>query len=98
MDRDLELKIECKGNVVLEITSHITPSCIALSSEKLRANIQADGRKSDEKDRISTRFTSNLKNTAKIYLHLKARVCHVLLVKDDRLICGPAVYEPGWKS
>jgi hypothetical protein len=38
--RDLEMKSGCKGKVVLEILSHITPSCIALSNKKLRANIQ----------------------------------------------------------
>ncbi len=64
-DRDLELKIRCKGRVVLEILSHITPSCIALSNKKSRANIKMDGRKSDENgvSGVSTKFTSNLKKS-----------------------------------
>jgi hypothetical protein len=43
----------CGGKVVYEILSHITPSCIALSSKKLRANIRTDGRKPDERERAS---------------------------------------------
>jgi hypothetical protein len=35
----------CKGKVVQEILSNIRPSCIVLSSKKLRANIRMDGRK-----------------------------------------------------
>ncbi len=39
-DRDLDLGPGwCKGKVVSEILSHITPSCKALSSKKLRAKI-----------------------------------------------------------
>jgi hypothetical protein len=58
-DRDLKLKSGCKGKVDLETLSHITPLCIAICGKKLRANIQTEGRKSEEKDIRCTKFVSN---------------------------------------
>jgi hypothetical protein len=72
-DRDLELKSRCKGRVFLEISSHITSSCIVLSNKKSRANIQKDGRKSDENvvSGVSTEFTSNLKKSREFSFPLR---------------------------